>query len=232
MHAIAALRIALARGRTHEIPNLEGHLDEAWLPAASRGELMSLLAVGYAALGEPNQALEHIRAAREITAAVETRFFSSFAELIIRSRNREPAFEKRAADLIQEAHGADFVDALVVAYRAFPELLTRLGPAARGPIVLAALDRARDHALARTAGLTIHSAPSACGPPLTKRESEVLALLGQGLTNNEIARRLFITESTAKVHVHHILEKLGARTRLQAALFAQGGRNPSGHVGC
>ena len=230
VHAIAALRIALARGRTHEILNLEGHLDEAWLPPASRGELMSLLAVGYAARGEPNQALEHIRAAREITAAVETQFFSSFAELIIRSRNGDPTFEKRAADLIKEAHGADFVDALVVAYRAFPELLTRLGPDARGPIVLAALDRARDHALARAAGLTIHPALSG-GPPLTKREREVLALLGQGLTNNEIARRLFITESTAKVHVHHILEKLGARTRLQAALFAQGAENPSGHAG-
>ena len=150
--------------------------------------------------------------------------------MIIRSRNGDPTFEKRAADLIKEAHGADFVDALVVAYRAFPELLTRLGPDARGPIVLAALDRARDHALARAAGLTIHPALSG-GPPLTKREREVLALLGQGLTNNEIARRLFITESTAKVHVHHILEKLGARTRLQAALFAQGAENPSGHAG-
>jgi DNA-binding NarL/FixJ family response regulator len=59
----------------------------------------------------------------------------------------------------------------------------------------------------------------------------VLALLGQGLTKIEIARRLFITESTAKVHVHHILEKLGARTRLQAALFAQATENPSGHAG-
>jgi DNA-binding CsgD family transcriptional regulator len=231
MQAIAALRIALARGRTHEILNLESHLDEAWLPPASRGELMSLLAVGYAARGEPDQAVEHIRAARETTAAVETRFFTSFAELIIRSGHGEPAFEKRAADLIKEAHNADFVDALVVAYRAFPELLSRLGPAARGPVVLAALKRAHDQALARAAGLTIHPAPSAGGSLLTKRESEVLALLGQGLTNIEIARRLFITESTAKVHVHHILEKLGARTRLQAALFAQATENPSGHTG-
>ena len=48
---------------------------------------------------------------------------------------------------------------------------------------------------------------------LTKREREVCNLIGQGLTNREIARLLFISESTAKVHVRHILEKTGARSR-------------------
>ena len=57
---------------------------------------------------------------------------------------------------------------------------------------------------------------------LTRREREVLELLSEGLTNSEIATRLFITQSTAKVHVRHILEKLGARNRLQAVLRAQG----------
>jgi ATP/maltotriose-dependent transcriptional regulator MalT len=233
MHVIAAVRLALARGRTDEISNFETHLDEAWLPPASRGELSSLLAVGYAARGDSDQALEHIRAARELTAAVETRFFSCFADLIIGSRNNGASFERRAADLIREAHTADFLDALVVAYRASPELLSRMGPTAALPVVLAALTRARDHALARAAGLAIHSAPSMGGPPLTRRESEVLALLGRGLTNAEIARRLFITESTTKVHVHHILKKLGARTRLQAALLAQAAEtSDSGHAGC
>ena len=55
---------------------------------------------------------------------------------------------------------------------------------------------------------------------LTRREREVLRLLSQGMTNGEIAARLFITRSTAKVHVRHIFEKLGVRTRLQAALRA------------
>ena len=55
---------------------------------------------------------------------------------------------------------------------------------------------------------------------LTRRERQVLRLLSEGMTNDEIAARLFIARSTAKVHVRHIFEKLGVRTRLQAALKA------------
>ena len=56
---------------------------------------------------------------------------------------------------------------------------------------------------------------------LTRRERDVLGLLLEGMTNAEIAERLFISPSTAKVHVRHILEKLGARTRLEAVIRAQ-----------
>jgi DNA-binding CsgD family transcriptional regulator/tetratricopeptide (TPR) repeat protein len=52
---------------------------------------------------------------------------------------------------------------------------------------------------------------------LTPRETEVLRLLADGLTNREIADRLFISESTAGVHVSHILGKLGVGTRAAAA---------------
>jgi DNA-binding NarL/FixJ family response regulator len=58
------------------------------------------------------------------------------------------------------------------------------------------------------------------GSGLTPREREVLALLATGLSNAEIAERLFISASTAKVHVQHILKKLGVKTRLQAAMQA------------
>jgi DNA-binding NarL/FixJ family response regulator len=55
---------------------------------------------------------------------------------------------------------------------------------------------------------------------LSPRESEVLDLVAQGLSNRAIAQRLFISEVTVKVHVRHIFEKLGVRTRTQAALWA------------
>jgi DNA-binding NarL/FixJ family response regulator len=55
---------------------------------------------------------------------------------------------------------------------------------------------------------------------LTEREKEVLALLGQGLNNKEIAGLLFITEGTVKNHVSNLIAKLGLRDRTQAALFS------------
>ena len=57
-------------------------------------------------------------------------------------------------------------------------------------------------------------APAA--PAFTARELDVLAELAAGLTNRQIARRLFISEKTVSVHISHILAKLGVRTRVQA----------------
>ena len=55
---------------------------------------------------------------------------------------------------------------------------------------------------------------------LTTREREVLALVAEGYTNRRIAETLFISESTAGVHVSHILGKLGVETRTEAATIA------------
>jgi DNA-binding NarL/FixJ family response regulator len=55
---------------------------------------------------------------------------------------------------------------------------------------------------------------------LTEREREILGLVGEGLSNDEIAERLFISPATARTHVGRAMTKLGARDRAQLVVFA------------
>jgi DNA-binding CsgD family transcriptional regulator len=110
--------------------------------------------------------------------------------------------------------------------------------AATTTVLSTAADRAREHVplmtaihdLARHARIDLDGAPQSVelGEPaaartfgLTDRELDVLRLLGQGKTNPEIAAALFISPRTAGVHVTHILRKLDAATRVQAATIAE-----------
>jgi DNA-binding NarL/FixJ family response regulator len=92
------------------------------------------------------------------------------------------------------------------------ELVSAIRAAARGESPLA------PKAASAVLGARRERAPAA---ELTEREREVLALVGAGLQNKEIARRLGISEKTVKAHLTSVFRQLGVYDRTQAALWAQ-----------
>ena len=95
-----------------------------------------------------------------------------------------------------------------------PELLGKLVTAFQSQ---GALEPA---AVAEGAQGTPAAAASVSPSPLSPREEGVLREIAQGASNKEIARRLDIAETTVKIHVQHILRKLGLSSRVQAAVYA------------
>jgi NarL family two-component system response regulator LiaR len=64
------------------------------------------------------------------------------------------------------------------------------------------------------------SSRSAVDEPLTSRQEEILALIGEGRTDQEIGNILHLSEGTVRSHVHNIIQRLGLETRTQAMAFA------------
>jgi len=123
-------------------------------------------------------------------------------------------------DLDEYVHGA-----LKAGARGFllkdagPELLVQaIRSAANGDALIAPSVTAR--LLAAFSGSRPDAPPAQPSEPLTAREEEVLARVAGGRTNAEIADELFISLSTAKTHLASLMSKLGARNRVELAMWA------------
>jgi LuxR family transcriptional regulator, maltose regulon positive regulatory protein len=217
---ITSMRVALMRG------DAEGAVEGRSLEfvdsipvAGAKGEYLGALSVGAAALGNVEMSQASVARAERSGSGIESRFFTQWARLIVASR-QGVATTDAFWELFEAAAEASFEDIFVIGYRLQPALLDlvqRKDPRARK--VVGVLKRANDHAIASSRFPA--DAPFDLQSTLTPREHEVLGLLAAGLSNAEIAERLFISPSTAKVHVQHILRKLGVKTRLQAAMQAE-----------
>jgi DNA-binding NarL/FixJ family response regulator len=133
-------------------------------------------------------------------------------------------------DIVRAVRNVAAGDA-VLAPSAMRRLLDAVGPSLRAGL----LDAPDPAAAAAAAAPVSAQGPAPATPPaapaippklvaavgsLTEREREVLGLVGEGLTNAEIAQRLFLADTTVKTHVHRIMGKLQARDRVQTALIA------------
>jgi DNA-binding NarL/FixJ family response regulator len=97
------------------------------------------------------------------------------------------------------------------------EIAAALRTAAAGQAVLDPSVQAR---LVRAASAGAAPTGDALPDDLTAREVEVLTLIGEGLSNRELAHRLFVSEATVKTHVNNLFAKTGVRDRAQAVGYA------------
>jgi LuxR family maltose regulon positive regulatory protein len=183
------------------------------------GELTATMALSEACGGRLEQALRLASQAEKLSVSIETRIPVMWARTIVEAAREQADAEIFASKAFQHTLQAGCRDCFVCAYRGYPHLLSLLVPdRSLLPELLEILSEAQDLDFARRTGLDVPTSNCTGESVLTKREVEVLELLQEGLSNREIAEKLVISEATAKLHVRHILGKLGVRSRTEAAL--------------
>ncbi|MGH3009215.1 MAG: LuxR C-terminal-related transcriptional regulator [Gaiellaceae bacterium] len=186
--------------------------------ASLRAEHHALHALVLTAMGRLGEADRYAEQARGSSRGVEMQALLAAVSAV---RGAQIGDLPRVEAAYKKIRKVGIQNALVLAWRAWPELAgTLLHDAERRSDLTPLLVEANDREIARRAGLRIPREAQPRGI-LSPREHEVHELVAQGLTNEEIARLLFISLSTTKVHVKHIFEKLGVRSRIEAARLWQ-----------
>jgi DNA-binding NarL/FixJ family response regulator len=161
--------------------------------------LMDLRMPGMDGIAATGQLRQHVPAARVLVLTT----YADDATIV-------PALRAGALGYLTKDASAEQIEAAIRAVHAGQ---THLDPAVQEHLVAAAISRAPDP----PAGGTRHQQLPA---GLTAREAEVLSLLASGLSNSEIAQRLFVSNATVKTHINRIFAKTGARDRAQAVRYA------------
>jgi LuxR family transcriptional regulator, maltose regulon positive regulatory protein len=180
----------------------------------SRSEFFGWQALISAAAEESTEAKVHAANARRAGRGLEAESLALLAETIVALQHeRHP----EAVAQLEAVIGAGVCDPILIATRAVPALATFIANQQQWRFWFQRLlTAARDTSLAASVGLRVPRDAKDKGN-LSPRETEVHELVAQGLTNEEIAKLLHISLSTTKVHVKHIFDKLGVRSRLEAA---------------
>jgi ATP/maltotriose-dependent transcriptional regulator MalT len=209
---------AAAEACATEPPDLAGALP------SMRGEVLGSRALALVTIGRVGEAMELAEEAREATLGIETRALACAVSAVSAVKARSSDVLERCETLIDHVFETGSCDLAVAAYRANPELLSTLLASARiRDKTVFLVRRAGDDRRLETLGM---SSAALVDPviSLSPREREVYDLLCEGLSNAEIGRQLFITPGTVKVHVHHVFDKLGIRSRTALALNSARGR--------
>ena len=170
-----------------------------------------------AAANKKQAAEDALNLAQQTPGWVGTTFLCDAGRAILMLLNDEPGANARCVEVLMRAYDKGHLDAIVTAARVCPDLV-RAGSASEkcARALTELLSSSSDVDLGRRAGLEMPRVLRR-HEPLSPRERDVYELLTQGRSNKDIARSLFISESTAKVHVRHIYEKLGIHSRAELA---------------
>jgi DNA-binding NarL/FixJ family response regulator len=214
--------VTLSRGDVKRAREMLGsELYEDTLPSM-RAEYFATRALVLACSGEHHEAIENAHVAVNVSTAIEPRVLATFARSIVAlEKHEKDATELVRAGFALVRSSANFNN-LVRAYRVRPDIAYILArdEGSRADLGIA-MARAGDQVFAKEVGLTLPAKHSRGTSDLSPRETEVYELVAQGLSNKEIGSSLFISESTVKVHVSRILDKLGVRSRTEAAARAE-----------
>jgi ATP/maltotriose-dependent transcriptional regulator MalT len=188
-----------------------------WPNLVMQAEFIAMRALAAACTDDWSQADVHAHKSGSISDQVEAELPARWAIAIARVRSTQDISNVLAA--YDRAQETGHLDSIVSSYRAYPPILKFLDADAKrslgfGDIVA----NAGDHSLAKRFDVRLRNGLTSARVGLTRREKQVAGLLCQGFSNAEIAKALWIEESTAKVHVQHILRKLHARSRTEAAI--------------
>ena len=187
------------------------------LPPAMYAELCSAYAVASAGHGLTDRARQLAEIGEHHSIAPDARIGAACARAIVALRNSDYDEGCREAQVaLARAIRAGLIEPLVTAYRGCPEIVVSLltDPKSHSDLTHV-LTLAGDAALAGR-----HALPDRSVLALSRREKEVLALIARGLSNAQIGATLFISPVTVKVHVRHIFEKLGVKSRAEAVMRA------------
>jgi DNA-binding CsgD family transcriptional regulator len=213
-HAIYSAALEISRGDPGRALDHLAATCHPRAPKGIRGGPHALQALALTALGRFEDADEQAEHALAVSQGIQTRALLAAATAVRAAMHGETPRCVIAYEEIVES-GITYV--LPLAWRARFEVAVVLSESRRHrDSVLALLLSANDTAIAKRAGISVPRAANR-RLSLSAREQEVCDLIAQGRTNQEIATILFISLSTTKVHVKHILEKLGVRSRTEAA---------------
>jgi DNA-binding CsgD family transcriptional regulator len=180
------------------------------------GEYLGYRALSLACVGEYDAAWAAAEAAESASRwGIEARVLAAAARAIGQlGQEREDDLIADLLDLVEATGNADSFVSLCLAHSTFLGVALRTPSRSRVTVILGRTSNPR---LVRHVSAEERVAVSD-HRSLTPREREVHALLVSGLTNRQIAQALFVSEKTVKVHVRHIYDKLGVRSRMAVAL--------------